>query len=396
MFSSHEKMNKLLKDSVGVESTDKPMIAPAHSSICRCSLCMPTKIPEQYVDKHYHALQSTMVDRRNPDAPIKPLMLAKEAHAILHTGSTVDMLEATGINKRDLPKARPVPIVWPRELTVKAKWMNKDQEKAKSGRDASVFGSLGVLAVSKNVSVVDIPKMNAWSVPQAFLEKYGAELIPLDQPFTLDAVEHKELETLFLVEYEWDPAYIEEYVMNQRGGGGLFVETHPFPHVFTPLSPKCSGALILGVDRGDGAFDFASFEIPFGYTMKVGSNVIHGDSFFVGPYAIALTETELADSVILKQDTVKREIQTVKQTAIPQVTLPLLTEHRLASELDPKIVEMNNHMMIEKIRHEGAAGKWLGFFQHLPPDVLSEVRDLSSEAQEAYDQRFGLVPYKPS
>ena len=366
----------------------------AHDMICRCALCMSNKIASEETLEHYHALQSTMVDRRNPENPVKPLMLSKEAHAILYAGKMVDMLAVTGIRKEDLPKAQVVEPVVPWELTLKARWLNKNIEQAKSGRDANVFGSLGVLAVTKEVNIVDIPKMNALAVPKMFLEKYGAELIPLDQPFKLDEVDYKELETLFLVEYEWDPAYIEEYVMHQRGGGGLFVETHPFPHVFTPLSPKCSGALILGVNRGDGSFDLASFEIPFGYTMKVRSNVIHGDSFFAGPYAIALTETELADSVILKRDTIERETQSVKQTSVPKATLPLLTEHRLASELVPKLAELNHKMMIEKIRNEGAKGKGLRFFQQLPPEVLTEVRDISSKAQEAYDQRFGLVLHK--
>ncbi|CAM4420653.1 MAG: hypothetical protein LEGION0403_FIIPPAGN_02158 [Legionella sp.] len=71
--------------------------------------------------------------------------------------------------------------------------------------------------------------------------------------------------------------------MKLQSGGGLFVEAHPFPHVFTPLSPEC----------------------------------------------------------------------------------------------------------------KGATGKGFSFFQHLPGNVLSEVRDLSAEAQEAYDQQYGLVTYIP-
>ena len=176
--------------------------------------------------------------------------------------------------------------------------------------------------------------------------------------------------------------------MNKNGGGGLFVETHPFPHVFTPLSPECSGALILGVERDDGKFDFAAFEIPFGYTMKIGSNVIHGDSFFVGPYAIALTETELADSVLLKQENPQRDIQKVVQVSSPIVTFSLIEEHDLAAKV-------NNQMMIDKIRHEGVSGKNMSFFKQLPPDVLKEVRHFSEETQETHDQKFGLVLYSP-
>ena len=112
--------------------------------------------------------------------------------------------------------------------------------------------------------------------------------------------------------------------MHPKGGGGLFVETHPFPHVFTPLAKECSGALILGINNKDGSFTFAAFQIPFGYTMKIAANVIHGDSFFVGPYAIALTDTELADSVLFKQEVPDRAIQYVTQTPTKDFGLPVL------------------------------------------------------------------------
>ncbi|HHS8319960.1 TPA: hypothetical protein ACTUN8_000032 [Legionella anisa] len=293
-------------------------VASLRFSMGHCFLFISTKIPTKEVYKHYHALQSIMIDRRNPDSPVRPLMLSKKVHAILHTGVTVNMLVATGIRKKDLPHAKDIKQVVPRELTLEAKWLDKSKEQAQCGGDASVFGNLGVLAISKDVRFVDIPKMNALAVPKSFLKKYGAELIALHQSFKLDDVAHEELKSLFLVEYIWDQEYIEEYALNPRGGGGVFVETHPFPHVFIPLSPKCGGALILGIDRSDGYFDFASFEIPFGYTMKVGSNVIHSDAFFVGPYAISLTQTDRANSVLLKRDTVAREIERVCLTPVPK------------------------------------------------------------------------------
>ncbi|HHT0591882.1 TPA: hypothetical protein ACTXXA_002902 [Legionella anisa] len=280
------------------------------------SLFVSSNISEKDAYKHYQTLQSAMIDRRNPNNPVKPLMLSKKVLAILHTGEVVDMLAATGIMKENLPPIKDMNDVVPQELTVEAIWLDKDKEKANCGKDSSVFGDLGILAISKEVSVLNIPKMNALAVPETFLRKYGAELISLNQSFILDDVEYEELKTLFLIEYIWDPAYIEEYAMDQLGGGGLFVETHPFPHVFTPLSPKCGGALTLGFDRADGYFDFASFEIPFGYTMKVGSNVIHSDAFFVGPYAISLTPTDRANSVLLKRDTTAREIESVCLTPV--------------------------------------------------------------------------------
>lgn len=364
-------------------------ITPSSKSneICTSSICMKSKLPADVVAKHLHGLQSTMVDRRNPDlSDSKSLMKSAKAYAILKTGTEIDMLTATGISEDDLPSSKgAIPMTAPEELTMKAIWKNKNQERGISGRDASVFGGLGVLVISPDTKVMNIPKMNALAVPASFLAKYGAELIPLDQPFTLDTVDKSSLENLYLVEYQWDADYIQDYVMNIRGGGGLFVETHPFPHVFTPLSPACHGALILGVERKDGTFDFAAFEIPFGYTMKIASNVIHGDSFFVGPYAIALTETELADSVLLKQDTPQRDIQRVTQVPTKVFTIFLIEETKLASQINCK-------MMADKICHEGLSGKRLGFFKESSPKVTTEVRYCSDSEQDIHDQQFGLVP----
>ncbi|HAU1654684.1 TPA: hypothetical protein JBJ28_14135 [Legionella pneumophila] len=365
----------------GITSSSK------NNEICTSSICMKSKLPSEVVAEHLHGLQSTMVDRRNPDLPdSKPLMKAAKAHAILKTGTEIDMLTATGISEDDLPSAKgAIPFTSPEELTLKATWKNKNQERGVSGRDASVFGGLGVLIISPDMKVMNIPKMNALAVPASFLAKYGAELIPLEQPFTLDAVDESSLENLYLVEYQWDADYIQDYVMNVRGGGGLFVETHPFPHVFTPLSPECRGALILGFERKDGAFDFAAFEIPFGYTMKIASNVIHGDSFFVGPYAIALTETELADSVLLKQDTPQRDIQRVAQIPTKAFAVFLFEEVRLANQI-------NRKMMADKAHHEGFSGKRLGFFKESSPKAPTEVRHSSDADQDIHDEKFGLVP----
>lgn len=375
MRSSNEIMGQLLGTKLPTKE---------HSAICKCNMCMKSKISEEKKSDHMTQLQSTMVDRRNPDNPIRPLMKATEAHDIIQAGTNVNMMEATGIQKSDIPSGYDIEQTQPKELIIHAKWKHRTEETATSGKDASVFGGLGVLLVPPQFSVLDIPKMNALAAPQAFLDKYGAQLIPLDQPVSLDAVEDESVKTLYLVQYDFDKEYIDEYVMKMTGGGGLFVETHPFPHVFTPLSKDCGGALILGVKQDNDTFSFTAFTIPFGFTMKIASNVIHGDSFFVGPYAIALTDTELADSVIFRQETSSRDIQKVTQTLSPTIKLSILAEYRVAQAV-------NNHLMIEKIVQEGPQGKTIAFFQTLPTIVLMNVRNISTQSNQAYTERLSLI-----
>lgn len=370
-----------------MNKSDGETVSLAHNEICSCTMCMKSKIPLESTRKHLHGLQSTMVDRRNPDVHgSKALMKSIEALAILKAGTEINMSLAAGI-KGDIPTPAGIKIVAPHEITIRATWKNKYEERAISGRDASVFGGLGVLLIPTDIETVTIPKMNARFVPREFLNKYGAELIPLEQSFILDAVSEPSLENLYLIEYQWDSTYIEDYVMKKKGGGGLFVETHPFPHVFTPLSPICSGALILGVKRSEGLYDFAAFEIPFGFTMKIKSNVIHGDSFFVGPYAIALTETELADSVIIKKSNSERDIEIVIQTSVPVYDIAALE----SDSFKPT----HRKMLIDKIQHESTFNNNVRFFRLLPSNLLSEIRHLSSSSQKAYDEKFGLIPYTP-
>jgi hypothetical protein len=362
-----------------------PLI-PMHSDICRCHMCMRNRVP-RVSESEYREFTTMMVDRRNPDDPVRPLMKSHTAHYILNAGESVDMLTATGLSPESIPSRTDIQMKEPSELKrFRAEWKNRDQELAKSGRDASVFGGQGVMLAKMQGDVIKIPTMNALATPPKFLEKYGASLVPLADSITLEKPSDPTLEKLYMVEYDFDPEYIAQYVMHEQGGGGIFVERHPFPHIFTPLSENCKGSLILGVDNNDGTFDFAAFEIPFGYSLKINSNVIHGDSYFTGRYAIALTETELADTVLFKQPTPERDIQPVIPTPCHAVTLPLLAEHRLAQKV-------NHKMMIEKIRKEGA-GQGVKFFRQFPAPILDELRADTPEAQKAYVEKFAVVPYK--
>jgi len=371
---------KSIEQLLGKMSTQAP-----HSDICKCSMCMKSRLPVDIQNEYADSLRKTMVDRRNPDDPVRPLMKATTAHAIIRAGTSVDMLEAIGLTVFDLPSDHTdIHLTVPQEITIQGKWKHRSKEMAVSGRDASVFGGLGVLLVPQDFSYIDIPKMNALEVEPNFLKKYGAELIPLDLPVPLEDVEDPDLKNLYLVQYDFDKDYIEQYVMKMAGGGGLFVETHPFPHVFTPLSEDCGGAIILGKDLGKGKFTFAAFQIPYGFTLKVDSNTIHGDSFFVGPYAIALTETERADSVLFRKENPSRDIQHVTQEPMATLIIPILAEYRLAKAV-------NHQMMIDKLRNDKDATTFkLDFFQKLPTDILEAVKDILPLAQTAIDERTSL------
>lgn len=130
--------------------------------------------------------------------------------------------------------------------------------------------------------------------------------------------------------------------------------------------------------------------------MLIDSNVIHGDSFFVGPYAIALTETELADSVLFKQANPARDIQKVAQVPREDVfystKLPILAEHGLA-------LRINDMMLVNKLQGERTEG--YRFFQRtdvpekLKQDVLAAYKRFFSRPHEIEDVAPDIRPPSP-
>ena len=164
-------------------------------------------------------------------------------------------------------------------------------------RNANVFGGVGGLLVQGSLT---IPTLRATDSAAA-LAYYGAKTVESGATVALS----NKIDLVAIV-YEFKPNYAAEYVFQGRmgertGGGGLFVERHPFPHVFFPTDANTGGALILGKELGNGEFDFTAFSIPFGTALQVEPDVIHGDSFFVGQYGIILAQEE-SDTVLFRRD----------------------------------------------------------------------------------------------
>src|SRR5690242_4704024 len=115
----------------------------------RTTYCMDGQhLSDNVIRKNYKSLQATMVDRRNPSHPSHPLMLSVDVKTVIEAGTTINMLDETKLSADDLPQNYPIQPTNPEEIMLSANWKNKNMEQAKSGRDASVFGGLGVLLAS--------------------------------------------------------------------------------------------------------------------------------------------------------------------------------------------------------------------------------------------------------
>lgn len=93
--------------------------------------------------------------------------------------------------------------------------------------------------------------------------------------------------------------YIKSYILDIEGANGLFVETHPFPHIFTP-SDHDSVAKVLLCKKCSGAYYFSFLILKYGEALFLPENTIHSDSSSVGSLFVAFTAGSKADTVLVK------------------------------------------------------------------------------------------------
>lgn len=181
-------------------------------------------------------------------------------------------------------------------VTVRAEWYNAQQALEKGievfhGGRANTFGSMGALLVPEGFR---IPVVTA---TQDNVRHYGLQLIDDQTVFSVSSREHQ----IVMMRYEYSADYKSDYLMQKRGGGGIFVETHAFPHIHVPLSRASHGCIVIGKQVNQATYHFTAFEIPYGQALYTPAHTIHGDGTLVGDYGIALADSALAtaDTVLI-------------------------------------------------------------------------------------------------
>ncbi|WP_133309283.1 hypothetical protein [Parashewanella curva] len=146
---------------------------------------------------------------------------------------------------------------------------------------ASLTADLGVLTLPN--SVIEIPHVDATQVD---ISAFGATLVINNKLFTL-ARERED--TMDAVSYCFGEDYADYQI---KHGNGLFLETHDFTQIMTPLTPNSSGFITLGrrVDTAPNqTLQLIGVSVPFGYSIIVKRGAMHGDATFKGHYAMAMT-----------------------------------------------------------------------------------------------------------
>jgi len=229
-------------------------------------------------------------------------------------------------------------------VKVYAKWVSGEDGGGLPhvGAHANVFGATGSLLINETdleFPIIDHthPKFHDT------LAYYGAKIIGPKEEFYMGFDK-----PLFGMEYDTSlPGYIQDYVMKPYGGGGLFVEHHPFPHIWFPnptdqekdtnicrillgrviLSNKeeyaeqivdylCDGescTLIAG-DKTKPRYRFTLFQIPQdGSALAVDECTIHNDSFCNGKQVVFIADTK-SNTVALRETTPFKNLRVKHKT----------------------------------------------------------------------------------
>jgi hypothetical protein len=214
---------------------------------------------------------------------------------------------------------------------VHAKWISGEDggNFPNVGGSANVFGSTGSLLINESdieFPVIDIthPKFHDT------LAYYGAKLLKPKEEFCMGFDK-----PLIGMEYDTSlPGYVQDYVMKPYGGGGMFVEHHPFPHIWFPnptesekntnicrillgrvipepedpkevqkLDYTCKEktCTLVRSEKSKPNYRFTVFHIPIdGSALAVDECCIHNDSFSNGKQVAFVADTT-ANTVALRQ-----------------------------------------------------------------------------------------------
>lgn len=233
-----------------------------------------------------------------PDEGTGVIIVPKEPAEI----SLIDELESLARNAPSPKEGNAV--------TVNSNWVSSDKGGRLPDLDpaANVFGQTGSLYVNETAVIFPVmdPSHPDYEETLAF---YGARLLMPLEPFYMGFKD-----TLFGMEYDTSlPDYIRDYALSPIGGGGMFVEHHPFPHIFLPKPNKngaafCEAKVTLGhkvevtdPERENPRIIFTTFRVPAdGSALAIKPSTIHNDSFTNGKLAVFVANTP-ADTVAFRQ-----------------------------------------------------------------------------------------------
>ncbi|CAL4221879.1 unnamed protein product [Meganyctiphanes norvegica] len=191
------------------------------------------------------------------------------------------------------------------------------------------------------------------------LSSFKAQLVKHNRtPFRIPSAKGDQYK---IITYSYGKDYADKYILNTDG---LFIEHHEFAQIITPVNRESRGFVILArIPNGSNKdyrptkaeiwkakLEFIGVEIPYGWTLVIQKDSLHGDSTLQGMYMMCMTadhnDMSTANAAFLKSETTIGTLENVRielsddQTActktnttcqIPKVFQPMILDNTKTS-----------------------------------------------------------------
>lgn len=145
------------------------------------------------------------------------------------------------------------------------------------------------------------------------LSSFKARLVNNQIPFQITKKELPSKDDYRLVTYLYEPLYADWQIQN---GSGLFLERHRFSQTITPLTVDAKGYVVLArTNQSPDELELIGVQIPYGYTLVIEEDCIHGDTTLNGFFMMGMTSDHTtmrtADTVFLKYPETKENAKMI-------------------------------------------------------------------------------------
>lgn len=142
------------------------------------------------------------------------------------------------------------------------------------------------------------------------LSSFKARIVDNLNPFQISKKPLTSKDDYRVVTYRYEQGYADWQV---KAGSGLFLEKHLFSQTITPLTINSKGFAVLArFNENHDELEMIGIQIPYGYTLIIEEDCIHGDTSLNGFFMMGMTSDHVtmgtADTVFLKDRTTKKNV----------------------------------------------------------------------------------------
>lgn len=195
----------------------------------------------------------------------------------------------------------------------------------------SLFRNPGILEIDRNVI-----ELNYFDPRGIDLSSFKARLVNNEIPFQITKQKLAPKDEFRIVTYLYEPLYSN---WQTEHGSGLFLEKHQFSQTMTPLTVHSKGFVVLArTNENEDELELIAVCIPYGYTLIIEEDCIHGDTTLNGFFMMGMTSDHTtmrtANTVFLKHPSTKENVKIV----LTESNQPTDSNELLQTEWAPYVI----------------------------------------------------------